>query len=44
VTHRADLERWVDEHYDRVALSRYDRVFVRKKSEAFSDGVESRAH
>lgn len=31
VTHRADIERWVDEHYDRLALSRYDRVFVRKK-------------
>ena len=32
VTHRADLERWVDEHYDRLTLSRYDkRVFVRKK-------------
>ena len=30
VTYRADIERWVDEHYDRVALFRYDRVFVRK--------------
>jgi DolP-mannose mannosyltransferase len=30
VTHRADIERWVDEHYDRLALSRYDRIFVRK--------------
>ena len=30
VTYRADIERWVDEHYDRMALVRYDRVFVRK--------------
>lgn len=30
VTYRADIERWVNEHYDRVALFRYDRVFVRK--------------
>ena len=30
VSYRADIERWVDEHYDRVALFRYDRVFVRK--------------
>jgi hypothetical protein len=31
VTYRADIERWVDEHYDRVVLSRYERVFVRKE-------------
>lgn len=31
VTYRADIERWVDEHYDRLVLSRYDRVFVRKE-------------
>jgi len=31
VTYRADLEQWVNEHYDRVALSRYDRIFVRKE-------------
>ena len=30
VTYRADIERWIDEHYDRVDLFRYDRVFVRK--------------
>ena len=44
VTHRAELERWVNAHYDRVALSRYDRVFVRKKSEILSDGLESQTH
>jgi len=31
VTHRADIERWVDEHYDPLASFRYDRVFVRKQ-------------
>ena len=31
VTYRADIERWVDEHYDRLDLFRYDRVFVRKE-------------
>jgi hypothetical protein len=31
VTFRADIERWVNEHYDHVALTRYERVFVRKE-------------
>ena len=31
VTHRADIERWVGEHYDPLPLLRYDRVFVRKQ-------------
>jgi hypothetical protein len=44
VTHRADLERWVDEHYDRLALSRYDRVFVRKRGEILISGVEQQQH
>jgi hypothetical protein len=30
VTHRADLERWVNEHYDPLQLPRYERVFVRR--------------
>jgi hypothetical protein len=30
VTHRADFERWVSEHYDPLQLPRYDRVFVRR--------------
>ena len=31
VTYRADIERWIEEHYDRLALFRYERVFVRKE-------------
>lgn len=31
VTYRADLERWIDEHYDRVDLFKYERVFVRRQ-------------
>jgi hypothetical protein len=31
VTFRSDMERWVNEHYDHVALTRYERVFVRKE-------------
>jgi hypothetical protein len=30
VAHRAEIERWVDEHYDPLTSFRYDRVFVRK--------------
>jgi hypothetical protein len=30
VTHRADFERWVSEHYDPLQLPRYERVFVRR--------------
>jgi hypothetical protein len=31
VTHRDDLERWVQEHYDKLDLFKYDRVFIRKQ-------------
>lgn len=31
VKHRADLEKWVQEHYEQVELFRYERVFIRKK-------------
>ena len=31
VTYRAELERWVDEHYDHLSLFKYERVFVRKE-------------
>lgn len=31
VKHRADLERWVQEHYQPVELFRYERVYVRKQ-------------
>jgi hypothetical protein len=31
VTHRADFERWVSEHYDPLQLPRYDRIFVRRR-------------
>jgi hypothetical protein len=30
VTHRADIERWVQDHYDKLDLHRYERVFIRK--------------
>ena len=30
VTHRADLERWVQEHYDRLQPFRYETVYIRK--------------
>jgi hypothetical protein len=31
VTHRVDIERWVNDRYERLGLSRYDRVFIRKQ-------------
>src|SRR5713226_5468072 len=31
VGHRADLERWVQDHYDKLDLFRYERVFIRKR-------------
>ena len=31
VTHRADIERWVQDHYDKLDLFRYERVFIRKR-------------
>lgn len=31
VSHRADIEAWVQDHYDRLDLVRYDRVFIRRK-------------
>jgi DolP-mannose mannosyltransferase len=31
VSHRADLERWVQEHYDKLELFKYERVFIRKQ-------------
>ncbi len=31
VAHRAEIERWVDEHYEPITSFRYDRVFVRKR-------------
>lgn len=30
VTHRADLERWVQQHYDKLDLFNYERVFIRR--------------
>jgi len=30
VTHRADFEQWVSEHYDPLQLPHYDRIFVRR--------------
>lgn len=31
VTHRIDLERWVQEHYDKLELFKYERVYIRKQ-------------
>jgi hypothetical protein len=31
VTHRTDLERWVQDHYDKLDMFRYERVFIRKQ-------------
>ncbi len=31
VQHSDELEAWVEEHYDRLALIKYDRVFLRKE-------------
>jgi hypothetical protein len=30
VTHRIDLERWAQEHYDKLELFKYERVYIRK--------------
>ena len=32
VTHRADLERWVQDHYDKLEMFKYERVFIRKQN------------
>jgi hypothetical protein len=31
VTHRTDLERWVQDHYDKLDMFKYERVFIRKQ-------------
>jgi len=31
VTHRADIERWVQDHYEKFDLVRYERVYIRKR-------------
>jgi hypothetical protein len=31
VTHRTDLERWVQDHYDKLDMFKYERVFTRKQ-------------
>ena len=31
VTHRADFERWVEAHYDKLELPTYDRIYIRRQ-------------
>jgi hypothetical protein len=31
VNHRADLERWVDQHYDKLVQYNYDKVLIRRQ-------------
>jgi hypothetical protein len=31
VNHRADFERWVDQHYDKLDLYNYDKVLIRRQ-------------
>jgi hypothetical protein len=31
VTHRADFEHWVEDHYEKLEMFKYDRVFIRKQ-------------
>lgn len=30
VNHRKEIEQWVDQHYDRLEIPRYERVYIRK--------------
>lgn len=32
VGHRADYERWVQDHYDKLEMFKYERVFIRKQN------------
>lgn len=31
VKHRKEIEQWVDEHYDRLEIPRYERAYIRKQ-------------